>query len=121
MRAAPTEERGASCGPVFSPAESVIRCHRMLRLLRVERVLIGCCLLAAPSARGDSPLCGLEKFGEEDGIAVYRRDVAGTPVVALRGEGVVDAPLLRVASVLVDTKRQTKWIDSLEEARTVRA
>jgi len=41
-------------------------------------------------------------------------------VVALRGEGIVNAPILRVASVLVDVKRGTEWIDSLEEARTVR-
>lgn len=78
-------------------------------------------MLAAPSARGDSPRpAAWEKFDEDDCIAVCRRDVAGTPVVALRGEGVVHAPLLRVASVLVDTKRGTEWIDSLAEARTVR-
>jgi hypothetical protein len=61
-----------------------------------------------------------EKFGEDDGIAVFRRDLPGTPVVALRGEGVVDAPILRVASVLVDTSRATEWIDSVVEARTLR-
>ena len=61
-----------------------------------------------------------EKFGEDDGIAVFRRDMPGTPVVALRGEGVVDAPILRVASVLVDTSRATEWIDSVVDAKTIR-
>ncbi|HET9929584.1 MAG TPA: START domain-containing protein [Polyangiaceae bacterium] len=94
---------------------------RIFRNLRLDKIWLACCLLAAPSARGDSPrVQAWEKFDEDDGIAVYRRDVAGTPVVALRGEGIVDAPLLRVASVLVDTKRATEWIDSLAEARTVR-
>ena len=79
------------------------------------------CVIAAPSASGDTTRPPpWEKFDEADGIAVYRRDVPGSPVVALRGEGVVDAPLLRVASVIVDAKRATEWIDSLAEARTIR-
>lgn len=79
------------------------------------------CLFAAPSASGDAAAPpAWEKFDESDGIAVYRRDVPGSRIVALRGEGVVDAPLLRVASVIVDSKRATEWIDSLAEARTLR-
>jgi len=61
-----------------------------------------------------------EKFDEEDGISVYRRDVPGSDIVALRGEGVVAAPILRVGSVLTDISRATEWIDSLEEAKLVR-
>jgi len=61
-----------------------------------------------------------EKFGEDDGISVYRREEPGSPVVALRGEGVVDAPILRVASVIADPKRATEWIDKLVENKTVR-
>jgi hypothetical protein len=79
------------------------------------------CVAGVTTARGDAAKSiAWEKFDEDDGIAVYRRDVAGSPVVALRGDGYVDAPLLRVASVLVDTKRATEWIDSLAEARTLR-
>jgi hypothetical protein len=61
-----------------------------------------------------------EKFDEEDGIAVYRRDVPGSDVVALRGEALIGAPILRVGSVLTDASRATEWIDSLEEARILR-
>lgn len=61
-----------------------------------------------------------EKFDERDGVAVFRREVAGSPIIALRGEGVVDAPLLRVASVLIDTTRSTEWIDRLDEIKVVR-
>jgi hypothetical protein len=46
--------------------------------------------------------------------------VPGSAVVALRAEGVIDAPIVRVASVLVDDDRAPEWIDSLEEARLVR-
>jgi hypothetical protein len=46
--------------------------------------------------------------------------VAGSPIVAFKGEGIVNASILRVASVLVDGKRATEWIDSLKEDRVVR-
>lgn len=61
-----------------------------------------------------------EMFNEEDGIKCYRRDVAGTDVVALRGEGFVAAPITRVASVLADRKRSTEWIDRLARTKVLR-
>ena len=38
----------------------------------------------------------------------------------MRGEGIVNAPILRVASVLVDTSRAHEWVDSVAETRTLR-
>jgi hypothetical protein len=61
-----------------------------------------------------------EMFDEEDGIRMYRRDVAGSSVVALRGEGFVAAPITRVASVLIDRKRSTEWIDRLVRTKVLR-
>ncbi len=76
--------------------------------------------IAPPPARGDDRAPGWEKIGEDDGITVYRREVAGSPVIAFKGEGIIDASILRVASILVDTTRATEWIDSLVEERTIR-
>jgi hypothetical protein len=59
-------------------------------------------------------------FDEEDGIKMYRHDVAGSSIVALRGEGFVAAPITRVASVLVDRKRSTEWIDRLVKTKLLR-
>lgn len=73
---------------------------------------------SAASAAGSDP--AWEKFDEREGVAVFRREVAGSPIIALRGEGVVDAPILRVASVLIDTTRSAEWIDRLEEVKVVR-
>lgn len=56
----------------------------------------------------------------EDGISAWKREVAGSDIIALRGEGVVDAPIVRVASVLLDYTRAPEWIDSLEQVRVVR-
>ena len=88
----------------------------------LRRALLACALLtgtafAAAGAPKDPPW---QKFDEDEGIAVFRREVAGSPVIALRGEGVVDAPILRVASVLVDTSRSAEWIDRLAEVKVVR-
>lgn len=61
-----------------------------------------------------------EQFDEEDGIRMFRRDVPGSDVVALRGEGFIAAPISRVASVLVDRKRSTEWIDRLVKTKLLR-
>jgi hypothetical protein len=54
------------------------------------------------------------------GILTYKRDIPGSDIIALRGEGTVDAPLIRVVSVLLDYARAPEWVDSLEEVRIVR-
>ena len=61
-----------------------------------------------------------EMFDEEDGVQMYRHDVAGSSIVALRGEGFVEAPITRVASVLLDRKRSTEWIDRLVKTKLLR-
>src|SRR5437762_3688944 len=73
----------------------------------------------APSAQAPAPPAW-EKIGDDDGIAVYRREVPGSPIIAFKGDGIINAPTLRVASILVDTTRATEWVDSLVEARTLR-
>src|SRR5207302_8775574 len=61
-----------------------------------------------------------EKIGDDDGVAVYRREVPGSPLVAFKGEGIVDASILRVASVLAESSRATEWNDSRKESRILR-
>src|SRR6185295_16515148 len=58
-----------------------------------------------------------EKVRETDGITVYRSKVEGTGVVAFKGDGRVDVPLLKVAHVIIDPSRGTEWVDSLAESR----
>ena len=58
--------------------------------------------------------------GNEHGIEIYRRDVPGSNVVAFKGQGTIEAPLWKVASILLDTKRAPEWADSLKESRVVR-
>jgi hypothetical protein len=62
-----------------------------------------------------------EKIRDEDGIVVFRREIEGSPVVAFRGEGIVNAPIARVALVQMNLERGNEWIDRLKEARVIEA
>ncbi len=61
-----------------------------------------------------------EKLGDDDGITVYRREIPGSSLIAFKGEGVVNASIIRVATVLTDSSRATEWVDSLAESKIVR-
>ena len=59
-------------------------------------------------------------MGRRDGIEVYRREMPGSPLVVFKGEGTIEAPLWKVASILLDTKRAPEWADSLKKSRVVK-
>ena len=90
------------------------------RFRLVRRILLATAFLSGTVYAASNAQTPWEKFDDVDGIALFRREVPGSDVIALRGEGVVNAPILRVASVLVDTTRSTEWIDRLAEVRVVR-
>jgi hypothetical protein len=94
--------------------------HRaaMMRLFCTFAVLVSVVPLAlSAGAQGEK----WELVGNKDDIVTYRREVAGSPLIAIRGEAVVEAPLLHVASVLMDTARLPQWMDRVAEARRIRA
>lgn len=57
-----------------------------------------------------------EEMGSDEGIRVYRRDVPGSPLVAFKGTGMVDAPLGKIAWVLSDNAHRTNWVDRLKRS-----
>ena len=59
-------------------------------------------------------------MGRRDGIEVYRRDMPGSPLVVFKGEGTIEAPLWKIASILLDARRAPEWADSVKESRVVR-
>lgn len=61
-----------------------------------------------------------EKIRDEDGIVVHKKEVPGSPLVAFRGTGVVDAPLSKVVFVLIDLARTKEWVERVVEGRIVR-
>ncbi len=87
----------------------------MIRIFAALAVLLPLVALA------DTSKPGWEKVSSKDGIDTYRREVPGSPLVAIRGVGDVDGSLLHVASVLMDTTRLTEWMDRVIEARRISA
>lgn len=59
-------------------------------------------------------------MSRRDGIEIYRRDMPDSPMVVFKGEGAIDAPVWKIASILLDTKRAPEWADSLKESRVVK-
>ena len=46
--------------------------------------------------------------------------MSGSHITAFKGKGTVEAPLWKVASILLDTARANEWVGSLKESRVVR-
>jgi hypothetical protein len=59
-------------------------------------------------------------MSQDRGIAIYRREVPGSAIVAFKGTGTIDAPLWKIAAILLDTRRAPEWADSLKESRVLR-
>jgi len=88
--------------------------------------LLGGLALAIPAAAGAAPVgpdgkeSGWETLSDANGVRVLRRSVAGSPLKSMKGVAVIDAPVARVALVLIDEDRAGEWVNSLAEARVVR-
>ncbi len=61
------------------------------------------------------------KCSNDNGLTTYWSKVEGSQVIAFKGKGVVNVPIEKVASVIIDTTRGTEWISSLVESKVVRA
>ena len=61
-----------------------------------------------------------QKSCNTEGLTIYWSKVEGSQVIAFKGEGIVDAPLEKVASIIIDTTRGTEWIDSLVASKVLR-
>jgi len=62
-----------------------------------------------------------ELLSQDENIKVYKKDIPGSPIVAFRGEATIDAPIAKVASVLVDTSRKLEWIADALEAKNIKS
>jgi hypothetical protein len=87
-------------------------------MLREFRQFVWCWLFLCLAWRADGEDWKL--VGNQHGVEIYRRDVPGSDVVAFKGQGAIEAPLWKVASILLDTKRAPEWAESLKESRVVR-
>lgn len=68
------------------------------------------------SAWADDPQPKWEKVTSESGINVFKKEVAGSPFIAFKGDGVIDASIIRVVSVLIDASQGKQWVDRLKDS-----
>ena len=85
-------------------------------------VLMGLLSGGSSTVFGDNPADKIpwKKVKEKDGIEVFRREIPGSPVLAFKGAGVVNAPIALVATVINDASRGTEWVEDLTESRILR-
>jgi hypothetical protein len=92
----------------------------------VLSVVLSAAVAAAPVAKAD-PCAAVDwakatwdPYYTEDGIQVWRKEIQGCPLIAFRGGGTILEPIGKVLSVILDTRRESEWIDGLLETRVLR-
>jgi hypothetical protein len=61
-----------------------------------------------------------ELISDQEGIKTWRKEISGSPMIAFRGESVIDASMARIGQVLSDSAKQVEWIEKCAEGKTVR-
>jgi hypothetical protein len=61
-----------------------------------------------------------EKIKTQDGIKIFKGAVKGSPVVAFKGDAIINAKMAEVMTVLYDMENKTEWVDRLVETKLVR-
>jgi hypothetical protein len=102
MRMLPIRARERSPAPLFHAP------------LWIGAVALSFALGPAPLAADDAPW---QLLRDADGIRTYKRIQDDSPLLEFRAEGVLDAPLEKVLSVLLDDERAQEWIPRLAESR----
>ncbi len=74
----------------------------------------------SPTVSLSSSVVQWNKCSNDNGLTIYWSKLAGSQVIAFRGEGIVNSPMEKVASVIVDASRGTEWINSLVSSKVVR-
>jgi hypothetical protein len=90
-----------------------------LRRGRFTLVLLAVLLCAPPGGSEDRP--GWQLSSRFDGITVYYREIPNSPVVGLRAETVIDAPIGKLMTVLDQIERFPEWVPYVTQAQQRRA
>lgn len=58
-----------------------------------------------------------KKVSEKKGITVYKKKVKDSKLFAFKGEGVIDAPILHLLTILSDVDIRKKWMPKLADVQ----
>ena len=92
----------------------------MMKKMTIGGFCLGLHLFLGMQTYAGSPEPDWEKLSEEKGIEVFKKEIPGSPVIAFKGQAMVNAPIAKLITIMLDASRSTEWIDSLKESRTVR-
>jgi len=77
-------------------------------------------VMSTPTVSLSDSVVQWNQCSDDNGLTTYWANVKGSQVIAFRGQGIVDAPMEKVASIIIDTTRGTEWINSLVLSKMVR-
>lgn len=63
---------------------------------------------------------GWEEISYSGGIRVFKKEVQDSPILALKGETILDFPIGRVAAVMDQIEKQPQWVPYLVEAKQLK-
>ena len=90
------------------------------RFFLLSVLAIGFAAAHAPALAAKEALAEWKKVDEDNGVTIFEmKERSG--LLAFRTEGTVDAPVLHVASVLLDAEHTPDWVDHLEEDKVIRS
>lgn len=84
--------------------------------LRATRVACLLALLALAAAAPESSADEWVLTGRADGIESYQRRADGSPLLAVKGLCVIDAPIDRVLAVILDGARVGEWMSGIDDS-----
>jgi hypothetical protein len=61
-----------------------------------------------------------EEVHRDDMVTVYRKEVEGSDILALKGTGTLDAPMSKLWSVVMDAEHRSEWMEQVKEVEVVR-
>ena len=86
----------------------------------ILNILFTSLAIAAPMPTTSTLDKSWQQVSSDEGIVTHRKEIDGSPLVAFRGETVIDVPIAKVANILMDTSRKLEWVHKIVEARDVR-
>lgn len=79
-------------------------------------LLLALSLFMASSAARAGDEAGWEFLDKDDGIHVWKREIAGQNMPGFRGQTVIHASIEQIITVMLDHKRHTEWMYACKES-----
>jgi len=90
---------------------------RTLLLATAQIIAIFASLFASASV---APPGEWEEIHRDELVTVYKKEIEGSDILAVKGVGTLDAPFAKVLSVVLDAPHRPQWMEQVEGVEVVR-